>query len=428
MKFRKELSSDEDETIWDLHADLQAVRAAVVALLDDKSRISSMSPLEHWQWATHLPACCDVPEVPALLRTAMDRSLALPADALQKCRQNAKLQWTERKRVLDPIWEIQWRRLPPHIRTVLGPKKNLLLFAEMLAAAQCPDENLVACLKGGFPMSGYLPRSGTLRPVPNTTPALSVSQLRAGAPKHNEEMARRVQTSQLRDPGVISSFWDEIKSEVQSGKAAWLHTREALRSAVVTPRFAVDQGVRWKNGRRRRKVRLIDDFLASLINDTVSPGEMLSHDGLDVLVSLIRQVTEKGYDVKFRKEDFTGAYKTLPLRGDELDLAVAVLKAADDDVAALQLFCCSFGAVGSVHAWHRLGAAVQQTLAKLFAIPYARYVDDLFGKSCRLDLSPQAASANWQANSPGGPLLYSAVVRECISHHSSTRPQGTARH
>ena len=44
----------------------------------------------------------------------------------------------------------------------------------------------------------------------------------------------------------------------------------------------------------------------------------------------------------------------------------------------MQLHCCPFGAVASVHAWHRLGAAVQCILANLFLVVYARYVDDLF--------------------------------------------------
>ena len=34
--------------------------------------------------------------------------------------------------------------------------------------------------------------------------------------------------------------------------------------------------------------------------------------------------------------------------------------------------------MASVFAWHRFGAAIQQVLARLFCLVYARYVDDLF--------------------------------------------------
>ena len=70
--------------------------------------------------------------------------------------------------------------------------------------------------------------------------------------------------------------------------------------------------------------------------------------------------------------------RTLPLRLDDLALAVTVWRNASGSLRTLQLHCCPFGAVASVHAWHRLGAAVQCILANLFLVVYARYVDDLF--------------------------------------------------
>ena len=51
--------------------------------------------------------------------------------------------------------------------------------------------------------------------------------------------------------------------------------------------------------------------------------------------------------------------KTLPLRLEDLQLAVTVWRDASGSLRTLQLHCCPFGAVASVHAWHRIGAAVQ---------------------------------------------------------------------
>ena len=45
----------------------------------------------------------------------------------------------------------------------------------------------------------------------------------------------------------------------------------------------------------------------------------------------------------------------------------------------MRLLAAPFGAVASVYAWHRFGAAVQRILARLFHVAYPRYVDDLFG-------------------------------------------------
>ena len=73
------------------------------------------------------------------------------------------------------------------------------------------------------------------------------------------------------------------------------------------------------------------------------------------------------------------AFKMLAVRTEDLPLAVAVWSDSCRQVRALQLLACPFGAVASVNAWHRFGAAIQQILATLFRIAYARYVDDLFG-------------------------------------------------
>ena len=66
------------------------------------------------------------------------------------------------------------------------------------------------------------------------------------------------------------------------------------------------------------------------------------------------------------------------MRSEDLALAVAVWCDAGGALRAMQLYSCPFGAVSSVHAWNRLGAAVQCILANLFLVVYARYVDDLF--------------------------------------------------
>ena len=72
--------------------------------------------------------------------------------------------WARRKEALEESWKIKYDTLAPHIKSVLGPNKNLLLFQEMLEAVDCPDSSLVCHLMMGFPLVGSLPRSGTLQP------------------------------------------------------------------------------------------------------------------------------------------------------------------------------------------------------------------------------------------------------------------------
>ena len=50
-------------------------------------------------------------------------------------------------------------------------------------------------------------------------------------------------------------------------------------------------------------------------------------------------------------------------------------------------YSCMFGAIGSVHAWERVGAAVAHLARKYLKIALLRYVDDLFAPG-RFDCNP----------------------------------------
>ena len=92
-------------------------------------------------------------------------------------------------------------------------------------------------------------------------------------------------------------------------------------------------------------MRCIDDFTASFINAATAAGKSIHHDTLDVLVALLHSAGEDRKPVRFRKDDFVGAYKTLPLRLEDLELAVTVLRDASGSLRTLQLHCCPFGEV-----------------------------------------------------------------------------------
>ena len=151
-----------------------------------------------------------------------------------------------------------------------------------------------------------------------------------------------------------------------------------------------------------RRMQCIDDFSASFINAATAAGESIHHDTLDVLVALLHSAGENRKPVRFRKDDFVGAYKTLPLRLEILELAVTVLRDASGILRTLQLHCCPFGEGAGVHAWHRLVTVVKCILANLFLVVYARYVDDLFSlyevcnQSWRWSSSVQLVRPHWR--------------------------------
>ena len=195
----------------------------------------------------------------------------------------------------------------------------------------------------------------------------------------NDEILSRVAASFVSDVEVAAELDAKSQSEVESGKASEVPLAEVVKRCVVTPRFPVDEGWRWKEDSWMLRVRCIDDFTASFINAATAPGESIHHDTLDVLVALLHSAGGSRKPVRFRKDDFVSAYKTLPLRLDDLELAVTVWRDASGSPRTLQLHCCPFGAVASVHAWHRLGGCCAVVFwPTCFLGFYARYVDDLF--------------------------------------------------
>jgi len=116
-----------------------------------------------------------------------------------------------------------------------------------------------------------------------------------------------------------------------------VQVQEALKRAVVSHRFPIQQGHKLKDDLWKKVVRLIDDFSVSFVNDACSPGEKISYHTLDTLIGLIQCLSASGHRVSLRKDDFKAAYKTLPILTEHLDLAVVLYRTISGDVNALQL-------------------------------------------------------------------------------------------
>ena len=196
-------------------SDILRARECMDAFLKDIEGRASMTPVEHLAWVTELPPCLDTVDLPVLLQDAVDFAAGMPDSELSKRRLEARAFWIERKRVLDSEWINMFRTLPEHVRSVLGPKKNLLLFREMLVASGSPDESLFECLTTGFPLVGKLPRSGTL-PSIQYEGTLLMDDFMLCRLERNEEMMKRARASALADSELHSAFDAKAMEEMQT--------------------------------------------------------------------------------------------------------------------------------------------------------------------------------------------------------------------
>ena len=350
-------------------------------LLADASRLERMSPWDHLAWAQKLPRFSEEITLPATQTVALQLPSADP-DRLHLLRKEAYNYWKERKRVTEPAWQRLRGALAPHVQRVLGPDKNLLLFTEMLRACESPDVQLPHCLAHGFPLLGNIPATGTL---PEKVPedALPRQELLDEAALINSRVLDRVSREVHVASAVQRGLLQKTEEEVRAGKAEWISLASLPANAVLTPRFPADEGFKCKRGVRVRSIRAIDDFLASRINEATSLCEQVRHDSLDVLIGIAQHLRKFRGDrprrFLLRKDDVSGAFKTLPLRREDLPCAIAVLPDSVKEGKAIQLFTCPFGAKSSVLSWHRVGDAFQRILLRLFAVVNPRFVDDHFG-------------------------------------------------
>ncbi len=166
-----------------------------------------------------------------------------------------------------------------------------------------------------------------------------------------------------------------------------------------------------------RQIRCVDDFPASAVNDATGTVSRIRHDTLDVLVADVRaqacRVAECALPrcmsgVRTRRRRLVGKWRSalsrkiswepsircqriapstgLPaLRGarprgpvSPCSVLRAHLEPSARGFRASQPTSRARRSAGSVHAWERLGSALQVILARLFGLAVPRYVDDLF--------------------------------------------------
>ena len=84
-----------------------------------------------------------------------------------------------------------------------------------------------------------------------------------------------------------------------------------------------------------------------------------------------------GRYVLYEQADIDSAFRRIPVAPGHR-WACGVAFKHKGKVVTSQHAACPFGAIASVHAWERIGAAIAHIARKFLKIAVLRYVDDLF--------------------------------------------------
>ena len=280
----------------------------------------------------------------------LKQNFAMEPYKLVKERAQFLKKWTTRCKELENK-ELELREsLEPHLKEVLR-NRRLLVFKEILADLNCPDENLVNEICSGFKLSGWLSKS-TVFPPTLKRPSQSLESACKVAKGLNKNICKQVSAG--TDDELAKEVWKPTTEELEKGWA-WLDDDCKVNDHVLAKRFGL---------RQEEKKRLIDDCSIGGFNSTCGSNEKLKIHAIDEMAAYIawcltnlgdesmESVLGKTYDLK-------NAYKQYGIaQQDRSLLRIAVWDPNSSKVRLLGLNALPFGAVGSVGSFLRIAMAV----------------------------------------------------------------------
>ena len=232
-----------------------------------------------------------------------------------------------------------------------------------------PDLGIVQEMMDGFDLIGNCGGGSAL--PPDFQPAtLTARDLEIHSEQNNKAIMHSTKSSGT--PEVDSELWRKTLEEEEKG---WLKRLKTIPhdGGRVSRRFAVVQS---------EKVRPIDNYSESQINDAATVVNKCTVDGVDTIAATIartmKELRAKGLPTSLlgRSFDLKSAYRQLAVSDKSLKWArLAVFSPADKQTHCFQQYSLPFGARSSVVAFLRCARMLQWLALKLDIIVTC-YFDD----------------------------------------------------
>ena len=251
-------------------------------------------------------------------------------------------------------------------KDVNGPLAEALIKEVSHADSTCFDLfRFGALLFGDLPFTG----NGVACSLPAPS---SLASLQSKASRRNTKLLKRLGNDR---------FARELLACTEADARLGRMTQPVLLEdfcpgCPLSLRFGVEQGINAIDG--SLKIRPVDDFSASGVNECCRPAERLSTEGIDRLILVCRALAESIGSVPLLwKADIDSAYRRIPIACRHR-WAARVVFGCDGHVYTSDHIAMPFGATASVHAWDRIGELLLRIGRSLLFLPLLRYVDDYF--------------------------------------------------
>ena len=275
--------------------------------------------------------------------------------------------WMQRAKELQVDEDSLHRSLPEHLQKVLEGKR-LLLWKEILTELEYPDVKVIDEIIRGFPMTGWVEESGVFQPDVRP-PEMTVQQLKGIALGVNHAVVDSLRQAAVTE--LDAPAWDETEIEIERG---WLAPCQVddLREVHVAKRFPLLQG---------GKLRLIDDFTAAGVNQTVGMAEKLRVESVDelaanILVAIMRAGDRAGLTLVGRTFDLKSAYKQFGVDVEHQQSLRIAQKHRAGDVRFFAVQSLPFGATASVSSFLRIAASIKFIGTVGLRLVWTNFFDD----------------------------------------------------
>ena len=297
----------------------------------------------------------------------MSPALALPcelAETVEFCARAGAVAVAKHRLEFFKFWHKRAKELQPEelaLRESMDPVvekavkgKKLALFKEMLDYYKYPDPGVLEELIDGVSLIGEVPKTGML-PFKFTPALLTTDALRKQAEFRRAQIFGDCKGS--GDIEIDAEVWRQTLEERDKG---WLvgplDPSEVAVDTPISKRFGL---------RQKHKVRLIDDYSESSINQTVLVTESPVLHTVDVACASVAhwfaccEKEEAKRELVARTFDLASAYRQVGLNAEGRQFAyIRVFNPEENKWVVFQAQVLPFGAIRSVHSFLRLARAV----------------------------------------------------------------------
>jgi hypothetical protein len=233
-------------------------------------------------------------------------------------------------------------------------KKRLKLTREILESLNYEDIEVLQLLEKGSTLAGEIDSSSMFQP--SFKPCITtVQQLESQAEMRNKLVMRMTRSS--GDKALDEAVLRETREEIACGWADGPWNLDDLEyGSTISRRFPLQQG---------QKIRMIDDYSVSGVNDSCTIHTKLDLHVVDTFIAAIRAyfdgMAALGRDSSLvaKTYDLKSAYRQVPVRNDHLKFGYfCIYNHESDQVEIYRSRTLPFGATHSVFNFLRLARMI----------------------------------------------------------------------